>query len=335
MNNFSSVYKITDFIFKAVILISSIFTAILVCIAIALDYINYETSFLSLFIINRFGILDIPESDIGKIAFDFESLYRLLVFLLVLILVASFAVIWRKSDRVKNVSKLFQQFSSIYSENLSDGIATIQKIERSIEADKSSGEHEVDRREMYDSLVSAGADFLVKVCNRLEAIAFIYTGNRCAVNIKILSAHSGQIRTIARDHISYEQRKITDQKYEKSIRSYKNNSAYRTLVNNRSQLVEICNNVNNAERKGEYENDSNENRRDFYNSFMVVPINLPSSKIDSVEIIGFICVDSLGAKFKKDYLFEIILIISKLISVYFRSVASVINVNMNRGNEDG
>jgi len=141
------------------------------------------------------------------------------------------------------------------------------------------------------------AEFLQLLVNEAQLAFETFTEHRCAASIKLLTRGVGDVPSI----LSY----VRDERSAPSRRDlYGNAGAY--PITDHSPFVQIFtrslgqdyyleNDLGKAEAHGDYQN-GNPIWRKLYNATLIVPIGSPSPA-PSESVAGFLCVDSLSAKF--------------------------------------
>lgn len=185
--------------------------------------------------------------------------------------------------------------------------------------------------------------FLTTILNNTKLVFDLFTTDKCAVCIKILSKHTASfndagseyeekvvepaedaeiddsditnIRTLARDRTSYAERGAIDNVKGLKVYDPWSNTAFRTIMDPRiPDSSFFCNDLKQLAGRGEYVN-SNPHWAQYYNSCVVVPIKALSDK-DSKQAIGFICVDTLHGSFPKMITVETLRVFANFIYQY-------------------
>jgi len=158
-------------------------------------------------------------------------------------------------------------------------------------------EHQGDQ-ERLDACVAQSSDFLKYLVDETRIMFEEYTDHSCAVSIKLLVASKTDVpdvKTYLRDTKSYFLRKALyegdDGRY-----PYSDHSPFVDIVSgSANRNYYICNDLRQAWRAGIYKN-GNQHWTKLYNATLIVPIRTPGITV-SENIIGFLCIDSLTAKF--------------------------------------
>jgi len=147
-------------------------------------------------------------------------------------------------------------------------------------------------RDLSESIHS----FLVASANRISALFELYTGARCHVSIKLYK--KGEIKTIARDQRSIEDRGLID-----TLRGWylcNGITQYESIVSGKAARGFRCNHLWLASKLGRYKNP----RQDWakhYTASVTIPITgQADGKVNGeAEIWGFLCIDNQSGRFDK------------------------------------
>lgn len=145
--------------------------------------------------------------------------------------------------------------------------------------------------------VQQSSDFLRFLIDETRAIFEDYTNNPCAASIKLLVPSEEKaplVKTYIRDKKSEIHRSKLypgDGQY-----PYFEHSPFVDIVSGRAEGDYFINNdLQAAARRGEYRN-GNKYWQKLYNATLIVPIKDPGT-LSADNLLGFLCVDSLTAKF--------------------------------------
>ena len=308
--------------------VTTVMTVVFSILLVALDYLNIEFGFFTEQFIDRFTIIDIPESDRAASELEVNLLTLALVLFGIALVgaVQGFRVIRRKNYKTKRLSEHFTSFSDSYARYI---FASLQKMEE-LQDEEDSEEDNEARTNLYNQISQANGQFVSGIANRIASMAKDYSGHDCHASIKVFAPHSGGIRTFVRDSATTDPRSEVDEVYKDQVRGYKTNSIFEQIIDDPDCHYFISNNLKRDQRYGRYRNDSNAHWDEFYNSCLVVPIATSLKPEKSTNILGFICIDSKKARFKNDYFLSIVVILSRLLSVYFESVMSTVELRRQR-----
>lgn len=231
------------------------------------------------------------------------ELYLILsnAFLLVAIVIVSIVYADSRRQKIKAAAKAEEQTSRILRRL--DGIFSARTGLSTFLLQHSQNESELD------ACVASSAEFLNHLIDETRAMFEDHTTHACSVSIKLLALTDGQmpkIKTYARDRKSSLRRQGM----------YPQGEPY--PISDHSPFVEIIggsrpgdffvsNNLRADEGEGKYKN-GNPHWRKLYNSTLIVPIKEPDV-VASQNILGFLCVDSMNARFDQTtsvYLAQII-----------------------------
>jgi hypothetical protein len=129
-----------------------------------------------------------------------------------------------------------------------------------------------------------------------------YTQRECAVSIKLLvpskaNKDEPEIKTYLRDAKSHLMRKNLydpDGRY-----PYQEHSPFVDIISGSSgRDYYLCNDLRKAANEGSYRN-GNKRWRKLYNATVIVPIEEPGT-VSRENLLGFLCVDSINAKFDEE-----------------------------------
>jgi uncharacterized membrane protein YsdA (DUF1294 family) len=145
--------------------------------------------------------------------------------------------------------------------------------------------------------VQQSSEFLKYLLDETRSTFEDYTNHHCAVSIKLLiPSNNGtpEIKTYLRDKKSEIVRSkiyLPEEQY-----PYSDHSPFAEIISGGAKDgFYICNNLRAEAAKGLYRN-KNKYWQRFYNSTLIVPIKAPDT-LTREDVIGFLCVDSLTAKF--------------------------------------
>ncbi len=142
-------------------------------------------------------------------------------------------------------------------------------------------------------------EHLIVICTRISEIFEVLTRTKCHTSVKSFDRTNGTVATIARDALSHNRaRGQSDEALQKF--SYKENTAFRDILENPKRYMFRCNHLYLAALIGRYEN-TNPDWRKYYSATVVVPITLHrnQTEINEKTVVGFICVDNGATKFDK------------------------------------
>jgi hypothetical protein len=156
--------------------------------------------------------------------------------------------------------------------------------------------HQINEEELATCVIKS-SEYLQFVADETRSMFEDYTNHICGVSIKLLvpgAEGSPEIRTYLRDKKSDLARRGLYPP--KGTYPYQNHSPFVDIVTGQTKDdFFISNDLRSLAKEGRYEN-GNPHWAKLYNSTVIVPIKEPST-ISSENILGFLCVDSLGAKF--------------------------------------
>lgn len=234
-----------------------------------MDFLDIEPESFNSKVIDQVKIFDFPESETARARIRYSTLFASTTIFSLIVLATVLRALLRSKRRVKAVSVHFSKFACDFSASISANMSRLQELERVTAT--LSDEQIRHNQKTYDKITESTYDFFKTVCNFLSVIARVYTGRSCAVSIKYFSSHSGIISPGARDGNSASGRGFVDQKYKEKSRLYSYNSIFRDIVD-KGESHKIFNDINEAERRGEYENHSNDSRKELFNRCLVFPI---------------------------------------------------------------
>ena len=164
-----------------------------------------------------------------------------------------------------------------------------------------------------EACANQSSEFLRYLINETRFLFEDYTGQPCAASIKLLvSADDGipLIKTFLRDKKSQLLR--GDLYGSEGLYPFDKHSPFVDIVAGRAAGdYYICNDLRTAFAKGTYRN-GNRHWWKLYNSTIVVPIKDPSTSF-SENVVGFLCVDSVSAKFDQSVCLHVSRIIANVI----------------------
>ncbi len=179
----------------------------------------------------------------------------------------------------------------------------------------------IDNSIDVDALEIVSYEFLNKALNHISKSLTSYTRDYAHISLKLFSKTDGSIRVIARDSQSARRRQETDEFLAEF--SYKDNTAFRSIIDDSRTSYYLSNNLQSECKSGRYEN-KNENWLELYNSTIVVPIAMPreASHICDDSVTAFICADNKMGRFdmvckefllcQSSYIHDILLILSQI-----------------------
>lgn len=148
-----------------------------------------------------------------------------------------------------------------------------------------------------ESCVKRSSEYLRYLTDEARSLFEGYTGHPCAVSIKLLVPPTAgsipAIKTYMRDQKSQLIR--SDIYKPDGLYPYTAHSPFVDLVSGKVDAAYVCNDLRAAEAAGQYRN-GNPFWKKLYNSTLVVPIKEPST-FSGENVVGFLSVDSLTAKF--------------------------------------
>ncbi len=143
-------------------------------------------------------------------------------------------------------------------------------------------------------IIDAAAIFIRNGTDRLSQLLHWYTGGPTHISFKSFAPEIEEVRTHHR--IVGGGRSLVDD--EIPAFNYKENTAFASIIDDRSTNYFFSNNLRRLEKRGGYKN-IHENWKNHYNATVVVPTTDRQSpaQVTKISVNGFVCVDNRIGKF--------------------------------------
>jgi len=181
--------------------------------------------------------------------------------------------------------------------------------------------------------------FLNTLTSNLQSFFTLFTGDNCAVTIKVTNYNSPNftlenmlVKTFYRDPISYRKRKKSDYLPNANIKIYKieDNTAFKVISSPKwKNTTYLCDDLRKRWENGEYENKTY-GWMNLYNATAVVPI---ARRIDdtSRRILGFLCVDNFAGNLANSTVENFLSGIADMLYPLFHKYEKLVNLSNERG----
>lgn len=179
--------------------------------------------------------------------------------------------------------------------------------------------------------------YVEEVLSQAVSLFTIYTGDQCAVSIKMLTTEkhlqgnakqalgsegAKYVWTYARDSQSRVRRAVVDRDPSLATYEWHGHSAFAEVMHSKSQHGYFCS--NDLDAMGARYWNANSRRAEFYNATIVCALKNPASE-DVVEAMGFLCVDNMRGGFDAGSCRQILEAIASILYYTFRITEEVLD----------